>query len=560
YTLTVTTDVTDLAGNSLDQDPGLPLDPFSIGFRTGGEDNIPPCVFESIPSDGDENIPVATSVTIRFTEPIFASSVDSSSFYMNGPEGLIQGNFQFQEGNGTVIFKPIIELATDESYTVTLTTAIADPSGNGLDGDCDGSTGPNYVFAFITGAGGIIINEIVVDPQQDWNDSDGGDGSQFNDVPGTGSITTSDEWIEIYNASGQSVDLTNWTLEMSDTTPETHIIGGGSGVEILFPPSTTLSNFSPGAYLVIGNPTGSNNMDCYFVLRDSGGNMIDDVEIGDDPENDGEGDGAPEAGEDGNADSIANESVARVPNGIDSDEDQVDFVKQSASIGFDNGGSRGFGTTAGYWGTGVGLVGMCGITSAGPAPDDPGYMSHLVFASHTRRGIVYGIDLDDGAYFAFGGCEAPMGIEYIPISEDPQPGKGFLFITDPVNGNIARVRLKPSGPVGSPSTVSVEDNASIDHLIYMSYPLLSNPIGVAYSQEYERLYIACRGNGLVIEITLDGGLTEIFDTGLGVDALGGIDVGDMGNGDVIIITQTGGDRVGTADGPCGSVLFFDPHP
>jgi len=347
---------------------------------------------------------------------------------------------------------------------------------------------------------------------------------------------------------------------MTDSTPETHIIGGGSGVEILFPPSTTISNFTPGAYLVIGNPTGSNNMDCYFVLRDSNGNIIDDVEIGDDPENDGDGDGAPEAGEDGNADSIGNEAIARVPNGFDSENDQMDFVKQSASIGSDNGGSRGFGTNAGYWGTGVGLVGMCGIASAGPAPDEPGYMSQLVFATHNRRGIVYAIDLDDGAYFAFGGCESPMGIEYVPIDEDPMPGKGYLFVTDPVNGNLARIRFAPSGMVGDPETVSVEDMGSVNHLLYMTYPLLNNPVDLAYSREYDRLYIACRGNGYVMEITLDGDLTEIFDTGLGSDALGGIDIGDLGNGEVVIITQTGGERIGTGDGPHGSVLFFDPHP
>jgi len=110
YLLTVTTDVTDMAGNSLDQEPGLPLDSFSIGFRTGGEDNIPPCIFETVPSDGDENIPVGTSITVRFTEPVVASSVNSGSFYMTGPAGAVAGNYQFQQANGTVIFQPINEL------------------------------------------------------------------------------------------------------------------------------------------------------------------------------------------------------------------------------------------------------------------------------------------------------------------------------------------------------------------------------------------------------------------------------------------------------------------
>lgn len=560
YTMTVTTDVTDLAGNSLDQLPGLPLDSFVITFQTGGEDNEPPCVFETTPTDGDTNIPVGTAVSVKFTEAIVPSSITDTSFYLMGPAGRVNGNFQFNDGNATVRFQPIAELTADEDYTLTLTTAITDGSGNGFDGDCDGSSGPDYTITFTTGTGGIVINEVVVDPQQDWNDSEGGDGSEFNDVPGTGAITTSDEWIELFNASGQTVNLNNWSLEMIDSTAETHIIGGGSGVEVVYPPSATLTNFPPGAYLVIGNPTGSNNMDCYFVLRDVSGTIVDDLEIGDDPEGDGDGDGAPEAGEDGNADSIGNEAVARVPNGVDTDLDQADCSKQTASIGVGNGGKRGFGTRSGYWGTGVGLVGMSGIVAAGEAPDEPDYMSRLIFASHTRHGIIYGIDLDDGPYFVFGGCDAPMGVEYIPSNDDPKPGRGYLFITDPENGNLARIRVTPSGPVGSPYTQSVVDNTGVNHVVYMTYPLMNNPVDVAYSSQHDRVYIACRGNGLILEITRDGDLTEIFDTGFGADALGGVEVGDLGQGDVVFVTNTGGERVGTGDGNRGSIAFFNPHP
>ncbi|MBN1296871.1 Ig-like domain-containing protein [bacterium] len=560
FRLTATTDVTDLAGNSLDQFAGQPLDSFIAEFRTGGEDRTPPCVFETIPADGDENVPVATSVSIRFTEPIMAVTVTTASFYVSGPGGNVAGTFQFMDNNATTVFLPAAPLTADTLYTVTATTAITDPSGNGLDGDCDGSSGPSYMFNFTPGAGGIVINEVVVDPQQDWNDTEGGDGNPFNGVPGSGSITTSDEWIELFNASGQTIDLNGWTLEMTDTTPETHLIGGGSGTEVFFPATATVTSFTPGAYLVIGNPTGSNNMECYFALRDANGNLVDDVEIGDDPENDGEGDGAPEPGEDGNADSVANEAVARVPNGIDSDNDVADCIKQMTTIGLDNGGSRGFGTNAGYWGTGVGLIGMSGIAAAGPAPDNPGIMSQLAFAVHTRRGIIYGIDLDDGPYYLMGSDEAPMGVEYVAATGDPQPGKGFLFVTYPEIGNMARLRIRPTGPVGDPATISGLDTTQPNSLVYMTYPLMQNPVGIAYSAEFDRLYVACRGNGLILEVTPDGDLTEIFDTGFGADALGGIDVGDMGNGDVIFVTHTGGERVDTGDGPRGSVQYFDPHP
>ena len=54
----------------------------------------------------------------------------------------------------------------------------------------------------------IVINEIVTDPQQDWNDSEGGDGIPFNNVPGNGTITPTDEWIELLNTGSEAVDLT----------------------------------------------------------------------------------------------------------------------------------------------------------------------------------------------------------------------------------------------------------------------------------------------------------------------------------------------------------------
>lgn len=560
YLLTVTTDVTDLAGNSLDQIEGPPLDPFLAEFQTGGEDRDPPCVFESEPGDGDQNVSVNTSVMIRFTEAILPATVTATTFRMTGPSGVVTGSFMFTNSNTIVTFQPGERLDPEETYSVTLTSGITDTSGNGLDGDCSGSAGPDFTMSFETGIGKVVINEVIVDPQQDWNDSEGGDGIEFNGVPGTGAITTSDEWIELYNASGQSLDLSGWILEMADTTPETHVIGSGSGTEVVFPSTASITNFLPGAYLIIGNPVGSNNNECYFILRDASSIIIDDVEIGDDPAGDGEGNGAPEPGENGDADSTANEAIARLPNGIDTDNHPADFVQQTATLGSDNGGSRGFGTYAGYWGAGIGLVGIGGIVEAGIAPDEDTYMNRLAFAAHTDRGLIYGIDLDDGPYVAFSGTETPMGIEFVAIPGDSNPGSGYLFVSDPEAGNIARVKMKASGPVGAAGTQSVVDRSSLDSLVTFTYPLLQNPVGIAYSQDHDRLFVACRGNGLILEISLDGEIVETYDTGFGSDAIGGIAVGDLGKGEVIFITHTGGERVDAGDGNKGSLWYFDPHP
>ncbi len=562
YTMTVTSDVADTAGNPLDQIPGLPLDAFHARFRTGGEDTQPPCILEIVPEDGATNVPISSAISVTLSESIIPSSVSQSSFQLTGPEGQIQGQFSFFNGNTRIVFQPEANLISSQSYTITLTTGISDSSGNGLDGDCDGTVGPQFSTTFTTGSGGVVINEVVVDPQQDWNDSEGGDAIPFNTVPGSGTVSISDEWVEIHNASGQTVDLTNWTLEMNDSTPGVHVIGAGGATEVFYPASATVSSFSPGAYLVIGNPTDSMNNTCYLILKNPSGGIVDDVEIGDDPEGDGNDDGAPGPGEDGNADSISNEAVARLPNGFDSDSDGNDFTKQAATLGSSNGGRTGFGPSMGTRRMTAGLTGLSSIVSAGFAPDNPHSLSLLYFVAHPDQGVVYGIDLDDGSYYVLAGSTAPSAIEFVPATDatgQTIPGEGLLFVADPVNGNIARITMSASGPAGDPATTSVPSKRETGSYVYLTYENLAEPVGIAYSEEYDRLYIACRGNGYVLEITQNGQLTNVFDTGFDINALGGIAVGDFGDGDVVFISNTGGERIGIGDGPKGSIAYFKPH-
>ncbi|NIR52986.1 T9SS type A sorting domain-containing protein [candidate division KSB1 bacterium] len=183
----------------------------------------------------------------------------------------------------------------------------------------------------------IVINEIVTDPQQDWNDSEAGNDTPFDNVPGSGTGTDTDEWLELYNADSEAVNLEQgdgWTLELLDTTPEILNFANPGNTEFVFSNGGDLSHFQPGEYLVIGNPPGEINNDIFIVFKNELGAIVDDVEIGDDPEEDGKGDGAADgrpAG--GNATGLADEAIARHPNAPDSDNDVADFVQQAATIG-----------------------------------------------------------------------------------------------------------------------------------------------------------------------------------------------------------------------------------
>ncbi|MFH1803123.1 MAG: lamin tail domain-containing protein [archaeon] len=151
----------------------------------------------------------------------------------------------------------------------------------------------------------IVINEFTVDPQTDWDNS--------------GSATVSDEWIELYNPSNQTLNLTGWTIVMDDS------LTTNASIEFL---DKTLPPFS---YTVILNPEGTMSMSGQIIIYNELDQLIDSVTYG--TWDDGNPiDNAP----DGGADSYADECIARIPNGQDTDIDSDDFIKTECTYNAEN--------------------------------------------------------------------------------------------------------------------------------------------------------------------------------------------------------------------------------
>jgi hypothetical protein len=165
-----------------------------------------------------------------------------------------------------------------------------------------------------------LINEIVADPQRDWNDS-AGDSTPFDATPGSGSVTPADEWIELYNPSAAVVDLSGWTLVMTDGTPATELLGVGDAV-LGFSAGGALGTYRPGEYLMIGNPKGDLNNTVTIELYDARGELVDRVALGGDA-----------GGPSGNATGSDDEAIARIPNGADSGDDAADFSARPPTPG-----------------------------------------------------------------------------------------------------------------------------------------------------------------------------------------------------------------------------------
>ncbi|NOZ67765.1 MAG: hypothetical protein GXP46_00620 [Deferribacteres bacterium] len=100
----------------------------------------PPYVVSVEPADGAENIPLETSITINFSEPIDPSAATPENLLLTGPEGAVSGSIELREGNTRAIFRPAEPLNPDTLYTFTVSTGIRDLAGYTLE--------TPYVFTF----------------------------------------------------------------------------------------------------------------------------------------------------------------------------------------------------------------------------------------------------------------------------------------------------------------------------------------------------------------------------------------------------------------------------
>lgn len=144
----------------------------------------------------------------------------------------------------------------------------------------------------------LLITEVVTDPQADHSENIGGNGVAFDQVPGTGTISSVDEFVEIHNPGLLPIDLAGYSLVFTDTTPSRYLFGSGArGVVLRFSAGSEPGALLPGGYLLLGNPPGALNNALEILLAGPDGSIADFVAL------------------DGNASSRLDEAVARQWNG-----------------------------------------------------------------------------------------------------------------------------------------------------------------------------------------------------------------------------------------------------
>ncbi|HEY4955498.1 MAG TPA: Ig-like domain-containing protein, partial [Gemmatimonadaceae bacterium] len=97
-------------------------------------DTTPPIVVATSPPTSTVGVLVTTAVTVTFSEPMNAATINSSTVLMKLPlyNLSVAGTVTYDAGTNTATFTPNSALFFDAKYTITVTTGASDLAGNQL--------------------------------------------------------------------------------------------------------------------------------------------------------------------------------------------------------------------------------------------------------------------------------------------------------------------------------------------------------------------------------------------------------------------------------------------
>lgn len=137
YSLKVMTGVKDVAGNAL-------AAVFTSSFTTDAADATPPTVISTSPVNGAIGVPHGSVVTVTFSEPMNAATINGFSILLKEFSNTVtvNGTVTYNSGTNTATFTPTNQLDDGTDHTLTVTTGVTDVAGNPL--------AASYVSTFTT--------------------------------------------------------------------------------------------------------------------------------------------------------------------------------------------------------------------------------------------------------------------------------------------------------------------------------------------------------------------------------------------------------------------------
>jgi hypothetical protein len=129
YTATVTAAAQDLAGNPLAFNT-------SWSFTTGVNlDTTAPTITTTVPANGATAVPINQSINVSFSEAMNPLTLTTASLKVAGPSGaLLPGIVSYALPSHIATLIPALPLASNTTYTATVTSAAKDVAGNAFAG------------------------------------------------------------------------------------------------------------------------------------------------------------------------------------------------------------------------------------------------------------------------------------------------------------------------------------------------------------------------------------------------------------------------------------------
>lgn len=153
FTATITTGVTDLAGNALASN-------YVWTFTTGTAiAAVAPELVSTAPANEAINVPLNQAINATFTEAMNPLTITTATFQLTGPGATaVVGTVSYDAINFIATFTPTSLLTASTTYTATVTTGATDLDGNPL-----GNTGATNPWTFTTGSA-VILPPVVLGP------------------------------------------------------------------------------------------------------------------------------------------------------------------------------------------------------------------------------------------------------------------------------------------------------------------------------------------------------------------------------------------------------------
>lgn len=133
-----------------DDDDNKSASAFKWNFTTsgGGADVTPPTVLSSVPANNATAVAINSKATVTLSEAMSAATINATNFSLKQGSTTIVGTVTLS-GN-TATFTPSASLAANMVYTLTVSTAVKDATGNAL--------ASNYTSSFTTVAATPVVS------------------------------------------------------------------------------------------------------------------------------------------------------------------------------------------------------------------------------------------------------------------------------------------------------------------------------------------------------------------------------------------------------------------